>query len=305
MRTLVAISLTIALSACWAGLLFGEPSPLLELGSRISIDTRRTGSQSISSKDVLASVSRITNPTTASVTERVRAASELGQSLAQDEIGRLFQFLKSKPDPGETNLRALQLIKNEVLNNLRKQEIAPVGLTDTLIDIYRNPEQDPVLRDYAIQHLVYWYETPVSEQQTRIRTLLIEAAQTESSIAGTALLGMHRLSATDSGFNGEQINRLALQHVLSGRSSSCTRATALQVCAERGVAEALPTIESLAQDATDLTLRLSAVAALGRLGTAEHINSLKQLDCENNEPLRLAVLSALQRLIQKQQVFYP
>jgi hypothetical protein len=133
-----------------------------------------------------------------------------------------------------------------------------------MIGIYRNPAQDPVIRDYAIQHLATWYEqgAPDSpDSKEKIRAVFHNAVKEPNGIAGTALLAMHHLSANDAAFDGTEINELALN--LARSANLATRITAIQVCSERGLKEVLPGIESIPQKPGSLPLRLSAVAVLG------------------------------------------
>jgi hypothetical protein len=200
--------------------------------------------------------------------QRLEATHALGRGLSREETTLLCQFLKSPADACETDLPGLRGLKNEILNVLRRQRPPPAGLTETLLGIYRDPAQDSVIRDYAIQHLVVWYQQGPPEAASaagRIRAALFEAAAESGSIAGTALLSLHLLAAEDPTLPQEDINRLALCMVCSTETQVAARITAIQVCAERGLKEAVPAIQSVAAEEVCLPLRLSAIAALTRL----------------------------------------
>jgi hypothetical protein len=212
----------------------------------------------------------------ASMHERVEAAHALSNNLSRDEIAALCVFLKSTPAAGENDFDGLNWLKNDILNALREQEMAPPDLTGLLIEIYRERTQDSVMRDYAIQHLVLWCEQGAADMphaQERIRLLLREAVLEPDGIAGTALLGWHRLSRGDAVFNPCEVDQCALRLAQSAQTDRATRLTAIQVCAERGLTAALPTINSLVDVTNCVPLRLSAVAAV------RHLNQSQQPQC--------------------------
>ena len=270
-----------------------------------------------------------------SMSDRLRAVHSLPDNLTAGEISVLFEFLKSPSTLEGQDLAALHGLKNDILNVLRHQAEPPVGFTAAMVALYRDPAQDSVMRDYAIQHLVTWHEQDAPdapESKSVIAGVFREAARdASSSIAGPALLGMHRLSIqnaastrafspsliekpsgresergeTDSSnFNPEEIDHLALSLALSPETHRATRITAIQVCAERGVKAALPTIESLPQQSGTLPLRLSAIAALGRLGGRETLPQLRQLETNQTAELMAAIRAALRQWKQKESPLY-
>jgi hypothetical protein len=201
--------------------------------------------------------------------ERLNAVQGLGASLTRAEITALYQFLKSPPGPREKDLPCLYALKNDILNALHNQAPPPRDLVDTLIAIYRDPAQDSVIRDYAIQHLAACCEdrAAVNPAATwRITEVVSEAAHQNSSIAGTALLALHLLPASDAALSQREIDQIAIHLTCDSQAQTSARVTAIQICSERGLRQALPAIERLAQEADCVALRLSAQAALCRLG---------------------------------------
>jgi len=129
------------------------------------------------------------------------------------------------------------------------------------------------MRDYAIQHLVLWCAQGApdgSEAKTSIGAVLKEAAGQSDAIAGTALLGLHRLSSDGVRFDPAEINLCALRLALSAGTDKLARLTAIQVCAERGLKAVVPTIEPLVNTPDCVPLGLSAAAAVRRLGGSQH-----------------------------------
>ena len=234
-----------------------------------------------------------------SFAERLKNVHALGHNLSREEISRLYAFLKVPPHPEEKRRKGEHVLKNDILNKLRRQASAPEGFTGNLIELYRDTGQDSVMRDYAIQHLVSWYRDgagDAAESKEKIRGVLQEALNERSSIAGTALAGLHRLSRVGSEFDPDQIADAALRIAMEPTADEAARVTAIQVCAERGLRAALPVIEELARDSANLSLRISAIAALGRLSDARQIEFLQELAAGAHEPLKPAALAALKDL---------
>lgn len=249
---------------------------------------------------------QITGAAPCDIGQRLGLVNELEDNLKPEAIVVLYDFLKSTPKSGEINLTGLRVLKNDLLNVLRNQIVAPEHLTDVLIEIFHDKNQDGVIRDYAIQHLVCWYQQEgIQSLQTKetIVQVLGEALGGGGSIAGTALLGLHRLSALDSLVNYHEINEQALNLALSDQTHLATRITAIQVCGERNLGDALPMIQLVAQSTEHTSLRLSAIAALGYLGGSEQIAVLQKLNLDGKESTQKAIRSALTRLSQKQNLY--
>jgi hypothetical protein len=242
----------------------------------------------------------------AEVDDRLTAVDTLGADLNCHEIAVLCVFLKQPLNPQAKRLRSLHALKNNILNVLREQTAPPPGLTGLMVEMYHDRAQDPVMRDYAIQHLGAWYnrDDAVSpKERERIRAVLAEAVRELNSTAGTALLGMHRLSADDEAFDATQIDCVALSLVQSADTDTAARLTAIQVCAERGLKEALPTVETLAQTSDCIPMQLSAIAAAARLGGSQQAKVLRSIGPTPNEEVNAALQVALRQLEQSRDLF--
>ena len=237
--------------------------------------------------------------------DQLEAVHSLTRNLSATDIATLYVYLESPSICSQDEMPILYAVRNDILNVLRNQSTAPAGLTDRLIAIYDNTTADYVLRDYAVQHLVAWYEQGAADSadsKQKIQNLLKRAASASDSIAGTALLGMHRLSARDANFSKEEIDHLALTQARNSTMSVPSRITAIQVCAERGLKDVVPAIELLPKEAGSFPLRLSAIAALGQLGAEQDSTALRQIEAEQGDDLGAALRTALRRIEQKEQV---
>jgi hypothetical protein len=243
-------------------------------------------------------VNLIANPDR-SLQHRVDAVHQLGANLGTKEIADLSAFLEARPER-EKNMAGLRYLKNEILTALRSQSTAPAGLTEVMVRISRDTSQDLVTRDYALQHMALWGEERARDgvgSGDRIRMTLKETAQRPSSLAGTALLGLHRLTDKTQGMDGEEVNSLALEMANSRVMPTAARSTAIAICGERGIVEVLPTLEAEAQGSGPVGLRISAIGALGRLGGPKQVMLLQRLESLGQEPtIQCAVAAALRRL---------
>jgi len=236
---------------------------------------------------------------------RRRAAALSRPGPAQAPHTGLYDWLR-QPGPDDSIQRG-HVFKNEVMDDLCEMKPLPDGLGDLLAEVYRDPAQNVVIRDYAVQHLAEFYTQRARELEgipaglqgdlQRARDVLWEAVgETDSSIAGTALLGLRRLSESHQEFDRAQIGATALQLARNGRTGELTRITALQVAASLEGDQILPTAMELARNGESIALRISAVAALGMASNAEAVPLLTEL-AERGEPrLRPAARHALGRI---------
>lgn len=233
------------------------------------------------------------------ISDRLKAVGILGGDLKQQDITSLCEFLVSPPSARERNLPGLRMLKNNILNVLEQQSEMPAGLVHVMTEMYRNRAQDSVTRDYAVQHLALSCALVGSddpEAREQIQTVLEEAVQESSSIAGTALLGLHRLFNPGNSVQSKAVDRYAQRMATSPETDPDSRITAVQVCAERKIMEALPGIEALVLDGEPTALRISAISALGRLGGPKQERLLRHLETGPHDVMHPAIEAALKQL---------
>mgnify|MGYP001336254371 CR=1 FL=1 len=217
--------------------------------------------------------------------------------LAPDrrDVNAVYSFLKSHGTPANMTVEEVQELKNDLMSKLGNITEPPMDLADTFVSVYRDREQDFVIRDYAVQHLVSLYSK--TTHTNLVQSILWEALQeTDTSIAGTALLGLSRLSQTCGEFEEARIREAALTMVRSESSGDLPRITAIQVCAEMDVKEALPVAEALARQSASVPLRIAAIAALGAIGGEEQRPFLESIVAGGDQRLQPAARAALQKL---------
>lgn len=226
------------------------------------------------------------------------------KTLTTEECRILFEFLGlSYPDIPPQRLAG---IKNEVLHILRGQPNLPAPWDQMLASLFQDRGQAGVVRDYALQHLFTWYEEMPGGAKNlggekalgRMTGIFWQALkESDSEIAGTALLGLCYLTEQKLFSDRERLSMDALAIVQNDRASVQSRLTALQVCARLGLKEAVPIALELAQGAKSLPIRCSAIAALGSLGGETELATLKSMIKGSNADLELAIARAIDQLM--------
>lgn len=258
-------------------------------------------------------------PLTSSSDEYAERIHALGRTVPEKEQKALIAWITGTK-PAHISDSNWRYLANEVMDSLCRQNRALTTWSDTLIRITRGKTNDPGLRDYAIQHLVERiqpiqlgepFETNPKKRQTIITTLLEAAGDIREEYAGTALQSLHLIlqdrqrsqqqnepsAKHPLPLTVEQLHPIAVRLATADNATNRARTTALQVCAERGFDEILPSVREIAGASIfPDSLRISAVAALGRLGTPVDQTLLENLLRTASSRLRYAVQPALQSL---------
>lgn len=242
--------------------------------------------------------------TRASYEERLKAIGSLSSRLTDSDWEVLQPFLL-QPD-GLDRSQLGQVIKNELLDKLCALNPPPAGIGDVLIKMYRDQHQDEVIRDYAVQHLAAYYEQlgeakdNAKIRQTVKSVLWNALTETGDSIAGTALLGLERLSRGRPEFDQNQIAMVATQLAGDKNAGELTHITAYQICGRLGTADALPVVLSAARNGETISVKLSAIGSLGQLGGPDQTSFLKELLQGDEERLKPAAQHALEQITTRQ-----
>lgn len=257
-------------------------------------------------------------PTVDQYVERIHG---LGRDMPQAEQSAFITWIRG-PKPRSLFAPSWHWAANEVMGILCNQVDPSSNLVPSLMAICRERQGDPVLRDYAIQHLASCFETgvpavsaaegPVIRKQI-VETLLDAANEKKEALSGTALQGLHRIvpdgESGDRPLAGsvkfafcslEQLRTIAFVLATAPDANHLARITALQICAQRRVYKILPEARMLAEDRTlPTSLRLSAIGAIGQLGAEEDKLVLLRVKAELAPRLSKALQKATQRISQR------
>ena len=237
---------------------------------------------------------------------RWEAIEDLGSPLSESEEEVLFEFLAGER-PNDLSANLWHAYFNDVVEHLMREDLCLDELGVFLIETALDENQDPVIRDYAVQFIPQWLtnsgpnesgvEGDVETREALLGVLEETLTLRHESIAGTALLGLNELASQEV-LSLEDYREDAVAAAIGRDVHPLTRITALQVAAEHGWAEALPVVRQLIDDPeTSGSLRLSAIAALGALGTESDRHWF--VAARNNHPEERfggALVAAQQRL---------
>jgi hypothetical protein len=202
--------------------------------------------------------------------------SALCDNLSESQIADLYGFLK-RPlrDFKGMDAPSVASLKNQVMDKLLEQQTLPSDYGAEMIGLYRNRANDPLLRNFAVQHLDLYagamavrggYDA-ASDEALKIRAAMDAASrETESSIGGAALLALERLSRLDAKIDRAALAARAAACAANASSDLQTRIVAVQVCGEMRIKASGATLRALADDpAANTVLRLSARHSLSLL----------------------------------------
>ena len=242
---------------------------------------------------------------------RVAAAHTLSKTLNREHIKTLRDFLAAPYDAKTTelNVRQINAIKNDVLNALLSQETLPEGLGEQMVEMAADPGLDAIWRDYCVQHFAPYYlkkyPAPMEagerdEARERYIRACWEYVRTPGGpLTGTALLALERLSERREEFDKAEIGAAALAIAREARSDVTARIPSLQIAARMKVGAVAPVARALAGGKATHTLRLSAIATLGEVGTEQDLGFLDRLAGGEDRHLRRAAAEAGARIRKK------
>ena len=207
---------------------------------------------------------------------RIALVGKLKKDLDRDERLAIYAYIA-----WGANDENSYAVKNDLLNEMRKQKLPPPELAAAMIDMVYADDLDSVIRIYALQHLRPWFEdNPDPSDRRRIADAYIEFAKnSKSELSGVALLALHSLSESfPDYFNAGTIKDAAASTVASDSSNTLSRTSAIQICANMGCSSSLPAIREIAASSTGSTMKASAIAAIGTLGDESDLRLLSEIE---------------------------
>jgi len=255
------------------------------------------------------------------ITQYVARIREISEELDEEDQRQLAKHLFECPE----NMRPEEWhwFANEVMNKLCHQVIPYSELSDVLVSLANDRNVDIVIRDYAIQHIIdrmvpvsatEAFEENSDKRKLLTDSLLQNASELHLPISGTALQAMQIVleRAKVGSFSAKQaeefllneieqkIDATALKLAQFSATHHLTRITAIQVCSQRKLVEVLKTSTAFAMDeGAPVSLRLSAIASIGQLGSAKDAKLLEDLIPSSEQRIQKALSPALQKIHQR------
>jgi HEAT repeat protein len=193
---------------------------------------------------------------------RYAAAESLSGHMGEETVRALTDWLATSTDPLPAEGAAA--VRNETFSRLLRARVAPDDLVRALRVAWEDPNGDEIWQDYCLQHFGSLVPRLDESERSSVVDLLRSALEDRrGALAGTALIALARnADMVAPGEIAEHAAGLAADPARGGG----TRATALQVAAELGDRRALEPARTALRDSRSVTLRVSALTVLGRLG---------------------------------------
>ena len=161
------------------------------------------------------------------------------------------------------------------MDELLDRPVIPADYGATMVALYRDASNDTIVRDFAVQHIGLYAQTlnrsgaydPDSEDARQCRAALLDAAgETRTIIAAAAFRALADISAFDPHIDDKRLDAMLVSCVGDSSASPAARVMAAQLCGERGVSSAMPTLKGILDDpAAPEPLRSAAKWSLSRL----------------------------------------
>ena len=211
-----------------------------------------------------------------SLQTRLAALRGLVSPLAFSEVQALYAFLYETATETGLSQGNLNALKNDLLNRLKSQEGETIPLIRHLMNLYYDPLQDEVWREYCVQHLGTVFQKAPLYQPQLVQLFDDALNQKEGSMAGTTLIAMDR-NVGLAGWSAETLAEKAWAVAESPTYNAASRTTALQIAARHGDRRTLPLARAILEEKSDAHLMVSALAVLGQLGEAKAKGSVLAL----------------------------
>lgn len=236
---------------------------------------------------------------------RLEVVRSLPDDLTNEEFDDLMGLIRG-PMPDRLSADDWHEAANEIMKVLREPGFHIRSYGDSMAGLVLDQTADPVIRDYAAQHLALTLDrvthdpTPADFHLAMNAFLKVVADEHEAfnGVTGTILMSLSALSET---FHHDDLApyraRLgaAIVALATGvrNSSMSNRISAIQAAGRLGFPEALPAIRELARGpAPKPSIRLSSVAALGYFHQPEDREFLHKL-AANDDALSKVAEAAL------------
>jgi hypothetical protein len=230
-----------------------------------------------------------------SLQTRLEALRKAGSPWSFAEVQALYVFLYETPQDAGLAQGDLNALKNEVLNRLKSQEGETIPLIRHMMNLYCDKSQDPVWREYCVQHLGTVFKN-ASLYQGQLLTLFDDALnEKEGSLAGTTLIAMDQ-NVGVAGLSEESLAEKALAIAGSPSYNAASRTTALQIAARYNDRRALSLARAILNGKNDTHLMVSALAVLGQMGEAQDRSTLNAFVNSSDIRLRGAATAALTKI---------
>lgn len=224
---------------------------------------------------------------------RIQILRDREASFNGAEIEGILTYLQSGIIPEGIRTEEWHWIVDELFTRLRTESGDPKDLTRKLADLFANVALDPVVRDYALQHVGHLGREG-GDAAVAHASALRGLEETGSPLAGTALLVLHNEPGSGGG-KDPLAGARAVELFRNENAAVPARVTALQVAARHGAEGTLGAASELLVGEASAFLKVAAIAAIGEVGSESDLPLLQSLPADN-PILQRAVRAAIQKL---------
>ena len=234
--------------------------------------------------------------------DRIQAVRALPSDLSEKESNSLMDLLR-EPAPAGINSGDWYVMQNEIMEVMRQPRFAWNGFGSAMEALVVDRHVDPVVRDYAAQHLTLYLagepkEGSLSDGMNAFLTVLRGEREAHEDVAGTTLMALCDLHSqrppAELAPYKEELGKIITSYADGSISASLPNwIAAIQSAGRLDVQAALPAIRRYVMEkAPNASVKLSSVAALGYYGDAADLPFLNEL-AASNDKLRFAAQAAL------------
>jgi hypothetical protein len=226
---------------------------------------------------------------------RVEALRSIGDDLTSDESTALLTALLTAREPSAAQ-GSHSVWFHETALALHRQAAIREPFARTLATVARDTARDPVIRDYALQHLCQLWQNSERQLADSIQATLLEIADQSPAMAPSALLALHFLGTQSASGTSQQSSpsravpddRIAprVRSLLATDAATSTAAqmTALRIVGERRLPGFHHELQRIAADPVSghTLVRMAAVAAIASFADPRSLPLLR--DLERSDP---------------------
>jgi hypothetical protein len=191
------------------------------------------------------------------------------------------------------NRQHWDVTRNNMANALVWQESPNPRLHELFAKMLADESESPVWRDYCLQFLSECLKS--SSDPDAIQALLIRYAQGKDGLAGTAIVNIGLQEAAGRMKPGETFSQQLEAQLAAPEVVTPTKLSILAMIGKRNDIRLLPLVRTYATNTND-SLRRTAIATLGQIGTPSDLPLIRAGLTDPNRSVQMAADAALKAI---------
>jgi hypothetical protein len=194
------------------------------------------------------------------------------------------------------NRQHWDVTRNNMANALVWQELPNPRLHELFAKMLADETESPVWRDYSLQFLSECLKS--SSDPEAIQSLLTRYAQGKDGLAGTAIVNVGLQEAAGRMKPGETFSQQLEAQLTDPEVVTPTKLSILAMIGKRNDVRLLPLVRTFATNTND-SLRRTAIATLGQIGTPSDLPLIRAGLTDPNRSVQMAADAALKAMVQR------